>query len=77
MDGGAFCSSVVRLDLAAAGFRAELSGDVLQRIVRDGLDSVTPNGILGAAHGPPKSVSIIRGHTMTEFTGILGGVGLR
>ena len=77
MDGGACCSPVVRLDLAAEGFRVEPPGDVLQRIVQDALDSVTPNGILGAAHGPAKSVSIIRGHTMTEFTGILGGVGLR
>jgi creatinine amidohydrolase len=42
---------LVRLDLAAAGFQAGLSPEVFERIIRDGLDSVTPNGILGDARG--------------------------
>lgn len=43
--------ALVRLDLAAAGFQADLTPEVLQRIIRDGLDTVTPNGILGDARG--------------------------
>jgi creatinine amidohydrolase len=42
---------LVRLDLAEAGFQTELSEAVVERIIRDGLDSVTPNGILGDARG--------------------------
>ncbi len=42
---------LVRLDLAAAGYQADLSPEVVQRIIHDGLDSVTPNGILGDARG--------------------------
>ncbi len=42
---------LVRLDLAAAGFQTELSKDVVTRIIRDGFDSVTPNGIIGDARG--------------------------
>ena len=42
---------LVRLDLAEAGFQAELSDDEWSRIIRDGLESVTPNGILGDARG--------------------------
>ena len=42
---------LVRLDLAAAGFQAELTDEVLARMIRDGFDSVTPNGILGDARG--------------------------
>jgi creatinine amidohydrolase len=49
---------LVRLDLAAEGFRAELSGDVLERIIQDGLDSVTPNGILGDARGATEALGV-------------------
>ncbi len=42
---------LVRPDLAEAGVQAELTEDVIARIIRDGLDSVTPNGILGDARG--------------------------
>lgn len=47
---------LVRLDLAAAGFEAELLSDVLERIIQDGLDSVTPNGILGDARGATQAL---------------------
>lgn len=43
--------SLVRKELAAEGFRAELDGAAIQRIIRDGLHSVTPNGIIGDARG--------------------------
>ena len=42
---------LVREDLEEPGFQADLSEEVLARIIRDGLDSVTPNGILGDARG--------------------------
>jgi creatinine amidohydrolase len=42
---------LVRLDLAEAGFQAELSHDVVARIFQNGFHSVTPNGILGDARG--------------------------
>lgn len=42
---------LVRLDLAEAGFQAELSHDVVARIIQNGFESLTPNGILGDARG--------------------------
>jgi len=42
---------LVRQDLAAEGWRGELNQAAVERIIRDGLDSVTPNGILGDARG--------------------------
>ena len=49
---------LVRLDLAEAGFQAELSEDVIARIIREGLDSVTPNGILGDARGATEDLGM-------------------
>ena len=42
---------LVRMELAENGFLAELSDEVITRILREGFDSVTPNGILGDARG--------------------------
>lgn len=42
---------LVRSDLAEGGFQAQLSDDLLARIIRDGVGSVSPNGILGDARG--------------------------
>jgi creatinine amidohydrolase len=41
---------------AAAGFAAELSPDLVERIMRDGMSSVTPNGILGDARGMSEEI---------------------
>ena len=49
---------LVRLELAAAGFQAELSDDVLERIIQGGFDSVTPNGILGDARGATEVLGV-------------------
>ena len=42
---------LVNEDAAEAGFSAELSQDLVERIMREGMSSVTPNGILGDARG--------------------------
>lgn len=42
---------LVREDLAERGFQPELDDDVIQRIIKEGMDTVTPNGILGDARG--------------------------
>jgi creatinine amidohydrolase len=42
---------LVNQGAAEAGFAAELSQDLVDRILRDGMGSVTPNGILGDARG--------------------------
>jgi creatinine amidohydrolase len=42
---------LVREDLAEAGFVAELSQDTVDRIISEGMKSVTPNGVLGDARG--------------------------
>ena len=42
---------LVRQDLAEVGYQAQLAKEDVVRIIRDGLDSVTPNGILGDARG--------------------------
>jgi len=43
--------SLVRIDRATEGFRAELDEAVIERIIRDGLHTVKPNGIIGDARG--------------------------
>ena len=43
--------SLVREELAAEGFQAELDEAAIQQIIRDGLHTVTPNGIIGDARG--------------------------
>lgn len=42
---------LVRRDKAEAGYQPELSEDVVERIIRDGFKSITPNGIMGDARG--------------------------
>ncbi len=42
---------LVRTDLGEPGFLAEVSDEVIGRIIKDGFDSVTPNGILGDPTG--------------------------
>ena len=42
---------LVREDLAARGWIGDLSQDVVDRIMNEGMNSVTPNGILGDARG--------------------------
>jgi creatinine amidohydrolase len=42
---------LVREDLAEPGFLPELTDEMIQRIIDDGMQSVTPNGILGDARG--------------------------
>ena len=42
---------LVRTDLAEPGYTGPLSSEVISRAIRDGLDTVTPNGILGDARG--------------------------
>lgn len=42
---------LVEMHEAAVGYRSELSDQVLEKIIHDGLESVTPNGILGDARG--------------------------
>lgn len=42
---------LVRSDLFEPGFEAELDDGVIDRIIKDGFDSVTPNGILGDPKG--------------------------
>jgi creatinine amidohydrolase len=43
--------ALVRRDLAAEGFRADIDEATVGRIIRDGLHTVTPNGIIGDARG--------------------------
>ena len=42
---------LVRQDLAEAGFEAELTDDLVKRVIQEGIKSVTPNGIMGDARG--------------------------
>ncbi len=42
---------VVRTDLAEPGYTGELSKEVIDSAIRNGLETVTPNGILGDARG--------------------------
>ena len=42
---------LVRPDLAEAGYQGELSREAFDRMIRDGFDTVSPNGILGDARG--------------------------
>lgn len=42
---------LVHQDAAAAGYQPAFEDDVFARIIREGFDSVTPNGILGDARG--------------------------
>jgi creatinine amidohydrolase len=47
---------LVQQDLAEAGFQAELTEDLVKRIMQDGMSSVTPNGILGDARGMSEEI---------------------
>ena len=47
---------LVRQDLAEIGFQAEMSDDVIARIIQEGFDSVSPNGIIGDARGATKDL---------------------
>ena len=47
---------LVREDLAEPGYLPELTDDMISRIMRDGMDSVTPNGILGDARGMTRQI---------------------
>jgi len=42
---------LVNQDAAEAGFAAELTPDLVEQIMREGMSAVTPNGILGDARG--------------------------
>jgi creatinine amidohydrolase len=42
---------LVRRDAAAAGYLGPLTPDLIERLFRDGIGSITPNGILGDARG--------------------------
>jgi creatinine amidohydrolase len=42
---------LVRSELAERGYLPEMDEDVIDRIIEEGFDSVTPNGILGDARG--------------------------
>lgn len=42
---------LVRMDLAEAGFMGHFSEEVIREMIEKGFKSVTPNGILGDAHG--------------------------
>lgn len=42
---------LVRPDLAEAGFQGPLSEEVVARLMRDGMGSIAPNGIMGDARG--------------------------
>jgi creatinine amidohydrolase len=49
-------SELVREDLAESGYLPRPTDDVMQRIISDGMDSVTPNGILGDARGMSRPI---------------------
>ena len=49
---------LVREDLAERGFSGGFSGEVIGRILRDGLETVTPNGILGDARGMSRDLGV-------------------
>lgn len=49
-------SELVRMDLAEAGSQAKLEKEVIARIIREGFDSVTPNGILGDPRGASAAI---------------------
>jgi creatinine amidohydrolase len=42
---------LVNQDAAEPGFLEELTEDFVERIMREGMRSITPNGILGDARG--------------------------
>ncbi|MEZ4416487.1 MAG: creatininase family protein [Gemmatimonadota bacterium] len=42
---------LVRQDLAAEGYRGGITPEKLEQMIRDGFDTVSPNGILGDARG--------------------------
>ncbi|NIM50800.1 MAG: creatininase family protein [Gemmatimonadales bacterium] len=62
---------LVREEAAEAGYLTELSDDVIDRIIRDGLKSVTPNGILGDARGMSQRIGArcieVMADLMAEF----------
>ncbi|HKO22444.1 MAG TPA: creatininase family protein [Candidatus Eisenbacteria bacterium] len=43
--------SLVRMDLAERGFMGAMSEEVVARLMREGMRSMSPNGIFGDAHG--------------------------
>ena len=47
---------LVREDLAESGNLAQVTDTVIWQIMRDGMDSVTPNGILGDARGMTRDI---------------------
>ena len=56
--------NLVNEDAADAGYREELSEDLVKRILREGMSSITPNGILGDARG----MSVEIGDRLIEAT---------
>ena len=51
-----FHPELVKEDDAQQGFTAELDETVIQKIIKDGFHTVTPNGILGDARGMSKEI---------------------
>ena len=49
---------LVREEVEEPGFQADLSEEVLGQIIQNGLDSVTPNGILGDARGATSGLGV-------------------
>lgn len=47
---------LVRSELAERGYLPQMDEDVIDRIIEEGFDSVTPNGILGDARGLSESI---------------------
>lgn len=47
---------LVRRDRAEAGYGEEVTGELLDRIFREGFRSVTPNGVLGDARGMSEEI---------------------
>jgi creatinine amidohydrolase len=65
---------LVRTDRAEAGHVAELSAEELDRVIREGLDTVTPNGILGDPRGMDRELGRRLVDAMAErLVGVFGG----
>jgi creatinine amidohydrolase len=67
---------LVRKDRAEAGHVAELSMEELDRVIREGLHTVTPSGILGDPRGMDRELGRRLVEAMAErLVGVFGGVG--
>lgn len=57
---------LVRMDLAEPGFSPELDDEVINRIIKEGFKTVTPNGILGDPNGATAELGAVLLEVLAE-----------